>query len=682
MKSGDTLGGRYRLEQKIGEGGMGAVWSAYDQHMNRLVAIKAIIHQEKEALTRDMQQRLLREARACRKLQHPNIVQIFDVGETPQGEPFIVLELLQGRTLGELLKDKRRLEPQLAARIAAEIASGLAAAQAARIVHRDLKPANIFLHREEGMDEDTFVSKILDFGVCKNIDSPDAPDAHESIATKTGIVVGSVAYMSPEQVGMRKDLDHRSDIWSLGIVLYEMLTGARPFTGSIHDVIRQVLLIRVPAPSDKVREVPHELDAVVTRCTSPKREERYSSAEEVSQTLFAIARMPPRMTRKPTFTGVGAAPSNPSGASSEPPAIAARPVAIMDRPAPAAPQSVTPASMGVPPSFTPPAAPSFAPIAPPPPVDDDSNIATLQMQPRMMLGMMQQPQPVRPAVNPPSGTQIIEPNAVAASPAPTWDRGEMDRALAAHRQSYGRIDPAMPIPSADGHTQMIDTEQQRISRPDPTGTTSAAGALWNRTGSYPTPPVPLMAMTGPQSTPSGRHKKNKNLLFWVMGIGVTAAIGVMALLVVFIAAKPDPAAVDVTATTASASTVAAAGAVVEAPKPVAPMPEMPSATPSVTATPTASVTAAPATPVTAAPTTSVVPPPVAPKAGGPAMAPQPHPSTQPTATAAPTSRYNPPMTFDAPAAPAPTASAKKPGAAAPASTCVKGLFGKCNPKGI
>ncbi|MCK6590182.1 MAG: serine/threonine protein kinase, partial [Polyangiaceae bacterium] len=359
MKLGDVLSGKYRLEQEIGKGAMGAVWAAYDHTSNRRVALKAILPQAREHLTTDLRQRLLREARACRKLSHRHIVQIFDVGETPEGEPFIILELLQGQTLGERIKEKRRIEPAIAARIAAEVASGLAVAHAAQVIHRDLKPANIFLHREEGMPDDLYVSKVLDFGVCKTLDSVD------SVATQTGTAVGSPAYMSPEQVGMRKDLDHRTDIWSLGIVLFEMLTGSRPFSGPVQDVIRNILLTPVPPPSSKVRDVPPELDAIVARCTAGKREARFANAEELSRALFEVALTARPMTRKATFTGYGTPPALQSSPFHERPSNL--PIAGVSASSPIA---TPPAGMGSTPE-----------------VDESEQAATLPFQGRMLMDM-------------------------------------------------------------------------------------------------------------------------------------------------------------------------------------------------------------------------------------------------------------------------------------------------------
>src|SRR5690242_10435325 len=159
MKPGDILASKYRLVQRIGAGAMGEVWAGENQTTGGKVALKLIIPTAPEHRTPELRQRLIREAKACGKLAHRNIVQIFDVGTTPEGDPFLVLELLRGKPLDEMLKDTRRIEPAMAARIGAEIANALTVAHTAKIIHRDLKPANIFLHREDGMPEDRFIVK-------------------------------------------------------------------------------------------------------------------------------------------------------------------------------------------------------------------------------------------------------------------------------------------------------------------------------------------------------------------------------------------------------------------------------------------------------------------------------------------------------------------------------------------
>lgn len=631
MKSGDVLSGKYRLEQEIGKGAMGAVWSAFDHSSNRRVALKAILPQAREQLSHDLRQRLMREARACRKLSHRHIVQMFDVGETPEGEPFIILELLQGQTLGDRLKEKRRIEPGLAARIAAEVASGLAVAHAAQVIHRDLKPANIFLHREEGMPEDLFVSKILDFGVCKTLDSVD------SVATQTGTAVGSPAYMSPEQVGMRKDLDHRTDFWSLGIMLFEMLTGARPFSGSVHEVIRNILMTPVPPPSSKVRDVPSELDAIVARCTAGRREERFANAMELSNALFTVALTARPMTRKATFTGIGA-----------PPSMALSP--DQDRP------SAIPAPLSI-------SMPSASSGSVPQGIDESELAATLPFQSRML--MDKRPSAPEAARRPsaPTGTEIIQPEETLGSSAPEWNRNEMQQALAAHRQSSASLEGYAPEQVAGGNTQAVTDSQMPPLQPspgmDPLGTTSGAGALSQRSSGIPSTSGTLVATDPAIST--GRRKKTKTLLFAVTAAGIVAVLGLIGLIAVVSVGqisevdgsqsvnevKQGGALVVPTASAEAAPAVTSAPAVVTAATTVEPAPP---------ATPSPPETAAPAVtvqaPVTGAPSPSPMVPPanqaLAPKPMY--QAPAPKPTTQAPAPK-PTSQA-PSNIFDFPSKPA------------------------------
>lgn len=277
MKPGDVVGGKYRLVQEIGTGNMGAVWSANFLTLDKPVALKFVLNS-----TRDLRQRLLREAKACGALSHPNIVRLYDVGETAEGDPFLVLELLSGETLGEMIKAKRRISPSVAARIARDIAGALGAAHKAQFVHRDLKPANVFLHRGPEMSDGEFVVKVLDFGVSKDMASQDG------LVTATGAAVGSPAYMSPEQVCVRKDVDHRTDIWSLGIVLYEMLTGVRPFEGAVDQVVRNILLAEIVPPSTRVRSLPPEFDDIVNRCLERDRGKRIARAEDLVRILSPL----------------------------------------------------------------------------------------------------------------------------------------------------------------------------------------------------------------------------------------------------------------------------------------------------------------------------------------------------------------------------------------------------------
>jgi serine/threonine-protein kinase len=277
-KPGMLIGGKYRLSRLLGSGAMAEVWAAVHEGLVREVALKFIL-----GSTEELRLRMFREARACGALKHPNIVEVLDVDRTPEGEPYLVMQLLSGETLADVLERQRRLDSAPAARIARDVARALVAAHAAGIVHRDLKPANIFLHDERGPDGTAVrVVKVLDFGVAKNLGESDG------LATQTGGWVGSPAYMSPEQAQARRDVDYRSDLWSLGVVLFEMLTGKRPF---VADQAAQLAakIIREPAPSVSrfIRNADPALVQIVSHCMERDRDRRVQTAVELVEMLGA-----------------------------------------------------------------------------------------------------------------------------------------------------------------------------------------------------------------------------------------------------------------------------------------------------------------------------------------------------------------------------------------------------------
>src|SRR5580693_1367311 len=244
----DQVIGHYRVVEKIGSGAMGEVFRARDERLGRYVALKLIRPDSSE--NPDHLRRFELEARAAAALTHPNIVAIYDVG-FHEGSPYIVCELLQGQTLRKRLSDGA-LPVRLAIDYSLQIVQGLIAAHERRIVHRDLKPENLFVTGDGRV-------KILDFGVAKLQAAPE--DSGRSVeelttVTKSGAVVGTVAYMSPEQL-RGKPVDHRSDIFSVGAILYEMLAGRRAFRGETEvDTITSVLLENPPETSLEQASVP------------------------------------------------------------------------------------------------------------------------------------------------------------------------------------------------------------------------------------------------------------------------------------------------------------------------------------------------------------------------------------------------------------------------------------------
>lgn len=278
MTNGTLIAEKYRLERQIGHGATGVVWAAVNVDTSREVALKLILQS-----TDDLRYRLLREAHACGQLRHRNIVDVYDVGKTEQGDPFLVMQLLDGETLAQKIRREPSLSPPEAAKIARDVARALAVAHGARIIHRDLKPANIFLQKEDGADD--VVVKVLDFGVSKNL----ARAKSDIIMTAPGSAVGSPAYMSPEQARADGTLDHRSDIWSLGVVLFEMLAGVRPFRGGVAQVVCLLAAGEIPSLARVAPHVDPGLAALVAGCLERDREKRIASAAELATELERYA---------------------------------------------------------------------------------------------------------------------------------------------------------------------------------------------------------------------------------------------------------------------------------------------------------------------------------------------------------------------------------------------------------
>ncbi len=279
----ELVGGKYRLERMIGRGGMGSVWEATHATLGRRVAIKFI---EGELLASpEARARFDNEARAAALLASRHVVEVYDHGVTDDGRPYLVMELLTGESLDARIAKRGRLPlPELSS-IVTQIARALARAHDAHIVHRDLKPENVFLSLER--DADAEVAKVLDFGIAKF-----APSASVSgSATRTGAVLGTPFYMSPEQARGLRDVDARSDLWSLGVIAFFGATGRLPFEGEgLGDLLVKICTTDAPTPSSIAPDLPPAFDAWMTQALTREPGARFASAASMAEALAAIAR--------------------------------------------------------------------------------------------------------------------------------------------------------------------------------------------------------------------------------------------------------------------------------------------------------------------------------------------------------------------------------------------------------
>jgi serine/threonine-protein kinase len=273
---GRVIAGKYRLERLLGEGGMGAVWRAFHLQLEVPVALKLLRGGDN---ANELRERMRVEGRAVAKLVHPNIVRVFDIGEAESGEPFIVMELLNGESLGAIL-DRGALAPISAIQLLLPIAEALSLAHSRGVVHRDLKPDNILIATEGSVVQ----PKLLDFGIAK-VRSALASGA--PALTQTGMLLGSPDYMSPEQAHGSTDIDERSDVWSFCVVLYEALAGQTPFQGENCQATLRSVAYDEPLPLTAAAEVDPELSELVQRGLAKDREQRPASIFELGRALAA-----------------------------------------------------------------------------------------------------------------------------------------------------------------------------------------------------------------------------------------------------------------------------------------------------------------------------------------------------------------------------------------------------------
>ena len=310
---GNVLAGRYLVKSRIGEGGMGLVYEGLHRDIDKRVAIKVL----RDDLSRrpEVVARFRQEAKSASRIGHENIVDIFDFGETTHGSSYFVMEYLEGEDLGNVLGKKATIEAERACDIVLQCCRALCATHAKGIVHRDIKPENIFLTKRDGVED--FV-KIVDFGIAKmsDIETDGAPGRK---LTKTGMIFGTPEYMSPEQAG-GKDLDHRVDVYALGIILYECLAGRVPFEGdTFMGILTQHLTAEAPG-IDQVNpnaKVSPELELVIRKALAKSPDDRYQDTEELAEAIVcaldgrvsrATRRTPPSALGLPLMDDLGAFP--------------------------------------------------------------------------------------------------------------------------------------------------------------------------------------------------------------------------------------------------------------------------------------------------------------------------------------------------------------------------------------
>lgn len=292
---GQTIGGKYHVRSVLGEGGMGTVFEAEHLSLGLSVAVK-ILHAT-HATKKDAIKRFQQEARAAAAIGHPNICGVIDLGSLDDGSPYIVMERLVGETLADRIASEGGLPFEDVIDILVQVLSGLVAAHEQRIVHRDIKPENVFLTTRVGCPP---LVKLLDFGVSKmtrplvesslgGVSIPPSPPSGDLNLTRTGMVMGTPYYMAPEQARGERDLDARVDLYACGVILYEALTGKRPFTALNYNALLVQVLSSTPRPASELRPaLPPAFGVVIEKAMARRREDRYAAAAEFQRDLQTL----------------------------------------------------------------------------------------------------------------------------------------------------------------------------------------------------------------------------------------------------------------------------------------------------------------------------------------------------------------------------------------------------------
>ncbi len=397
-RAGQILASKYRLEELLGSGGMGHVYRATNELVGRPVAIKLL--RPEHAANEQVVDRFLREARAANLVRHPNVVDVLDIGKDESGSPFIVQELLKGQDLARYAAERGRLSLEEVVDLICPVIDAIAEAHAQGVVHRDLKPENVFLAQGAS---GRITPKLLDFGISK------VRATSNVRATEVGVMMGTPAYMPPEQLQGARDADARSDVWALGVMLFELLSGRLPFIEDEAPALFIAIATKdAPRLSEICSDIPPSVSKIVERCLRRKPDERYPTAAELARDLRLMVQgqeleptgkrsIPPELLARapkvaipaspiaPTIAGVGA-PHDPPPAVRVAPARTEAAVPDLELPPPK-----PAAKIGAQAKPSAPAPPPSAPTPPPAPRSEPRVVAPL---PGVMLG------PAAPAMSP------------------------------------------------------------------------------------------------------------------------------------------------------------------------------------------------------------------------------------------------------------------------------------------